>query len=225
MKVEKVRFIPSFVVKGSEMNVTIKTKKFIGRYKAKVENLDDNYIYIEAPYIRGEPALIPHGSEVEATFFNKHGKFIIKTTVFNKNNEISKSLLLNLPKDMYLVQQRNFFRIELRDRIDLKILTVTKKESEIELHVQKLSGTILDLSAGGAKIELGTSLNNNQILEVDIKHIIPDISPMISKIVKIYDDKNTAKTYGLLFLSIREGDRDRIVKFGLDVQSKTGKLA
>lgn len=223
MKVEKIKFLDSLINIGTELDITIKTSKFRGKYKAKVENADENFIYIEAPFINGEPVLIPHGSQVEGTFVNKYGKFVFKTTVSNKKNEIRRILVINIPKYLYLIQQRNYFRIELKERIDIKILTIFKKDADIKLHIQPKKGKVIDLSAGGAKIELEGNLNINQIIELALNYIITDINPVIGKVVKIYEDKNGV-SYGIQFLSIMEKDRDKIVKFGLQEQIKFGKL-
>ena len=91
------------------------------------------------------------------------------------------------------------------------------------LHIQPRKGKVIDLSAGGAKIELNGDLNVNQIIELALNYIITDINPVIGKVVKIYEDKNSV-SYGIQFLSIREKDRDKIVKFGLQEQIKFGKL-
>lgn len=223
MKVEKIKFLDRLINKGTEIGVTIKTRKMKGTYKAKVENVDDNYIYIEAPFIKGEPVLIPHGAEVEGSFVNKYGKFIFKTTVYNKKNEVRRFLTLNIPKFLYLIQQRNFFRVSLREKVDVKTISVSKKDNNIALNIQHKRGMVLDISAGGARVELEGALKTNQIIELGLNYIITDINPVLGKVVKIYEDKNGV-SYGVQFLSIKEKDRDKIVKFGLQEQIKFSKL-
>ena len=223
MKVEKIKFLDTLINIGTVVEITIKTGKIKGKYKAKVENVDDNYLYIEAPFINGEPVLIPHGAEIGGSFVNKFGKFVLKTTVFNKKNEFKRFLILNIPKFLYMIQQRNFFRVDLKEKVDIRIVYVSKKVDDIILNVQHKRGTVVDLSAGGAKIELEGSLNINQIIELGLNYIITDINPVIGKIVKIYEDKKGV-SYGIEFLSIKEKDRDKIVKFGLQEQIKFSRL-
>jgi c-di-GMP-binding flagellar brake protein YcgR len=223
MKVEKIRFLGTLINIGDNLNITIKTDKFKGVYKTNVENVDDNYIYVDAPFMKGEPVLIPHGAEVECTFVNKYGKFVIKTKVTNKKNEIRRILTINIPKYMYLIQMRNFFRVELREKIDIKTIAVLNKDNNITLRFEQKRGLIVDLSAGGARIELEGSFKTNQVIELALNNVITDISPVIGAVVKVYEGKGGV-SYGIHFLSIKEKDRDKIVKFGLREQSKAGKL-
>ena len=223
MKVEKIRFLGSLLNIGDEISITIKTPKFKGVYKANVENVDENYIYVNAPFMNGEPVFIPHGSEVEGTFINKYGKFIIRTKVSNKNNGVKRVLTINIPKYMYHIQMRSFFRIELKERVDVKTIAVLHKDNNIMFRIQQKRGMLIDLSGSGAKITVEVSLNVHQIIELLLDNVITDISPVIGEVVKIYEGKGGV-SYGIHFLSIKEKDRDKIVKFGLREQSKTSKL-
>lgn len=223
MKIEKIKFLETLISIGTEIEINIKSGKIKGKYKAKVKNVDDNYIYIDAPFINGEAVLITHYAEIEGTFVNKYGKFIFKTTVYNKNNEIKRILTVKIPKFMYMIQQRNYFRIDLREKVDVKIIYVSMQDDNINLNLQHKRGIIVDLSAGGARIALEGSLNTDQIIELGLNYVITDINPVIGKVVKVYEDKNGVN-YGVQFLSIIEKDRDKIVKFGLQEQIKFSKL-
>ncbi|MDY6821231.1 MAG: flagellar brake protein [Deferribacterota bacterium] len=223
MKVEKIKFIDSLIYKDLKIDLVVTTKKIRVKYTANIINFDENYIYVSAPIKNDKIILLPHKSKVEATFINKFGKFILKSYVYNKNNRAERYVCIVRPKNLYLLQQREFFRIDIREKVNFYILRTTKSDNLIVFNKKNCSGFLVDISAGGCRIESKVGLKVNDIIELDLRRLISDLSSVIGKVVKIYTDNNKV-SYGIQFLSIKDKDRDKIVRFGLQEQIKMSKL-
>jgi c-di-GMP-binding flagellar brake protein YcgR len=219
-KLEKIKFMETLFDKGLNLEVLIKTNRFKGKFKTAVQDMDDDYIYIDAPIVDGDFLILPHMSEFEGSFVNVYGKFVLRSVVYNKQSTNNKLITIKKPEYMYLVQQRSFFRIEIRQKVGLKRLRIDKRGDKIILNKEFFNASVIDLSGGGSKINECMRLQEGDILEYELSSIIPGLSPIIGKVVKIYEDR---LAYGIEFLSIKETDQDQIVRYGLEKQIKAGR--
>jgi c-di-GMP-binding flagellar brake protein YcgR len=117
------------------------------------------------------PINIQVGQPVGISFKHEYGKFVFDTTVIGLEQTSSPQanqgcggiIVLKAPEKVEVIQRRSYFRVEVPESLKVKVLLwhrSTKREAKDQIHTRSeqmnncFQGRLIDISAGGAQIEV-----------------------------------------------------------------------
>ena len=213
---EKLKYLEKLIPIGTSIEVVFLSGKFRGKYSTRIAKKDNNKIYVYPPTLNAN-AGISEGIKLKCLFYNEYGKFMFRTVSLNDEKSNMALLAVKKPKVFLRENLRGHFRVSLDVNISYRLLSCKIFHDHAEFVDIVHFANIIDLSGGGAGILSKHNLAENQIIEVDFGNFKSDIDPIIAKVVNIKDTA-TGRLYGIIFLSIKENDRDKLIKYGLQKQ-------
>ncbi len=214
-----IKDVKKAVPLGQKIDIFVREGDFEGIYSSYIYDMDDEYIYILSPTNKnGLTAYIRRGEMFDVSFIDKDEKrvgFPAKLIDINKEND--KTIYkIEKPKEL-------FYRIELRDNFRVDILA----ESDILYFKNSIpskgKATIIDISAGGAKlsanIEMSTKLNVGDEIFLSFDLDTLKIDNVKAKIVrKAIAKENGLHHYGLQFVGLDKKTKEQLIKFCIQKQ-------
>jgi len=213
---EKIKYLEKLIPIGTSIEVVFLSGKFRGKYNTKIAKIDNNKIYVYPPTLNTN-AGISKGIKLECLFYNEYGKFMFRTVSLNDEKSNMALLAVKKPKVFLRENLRGYFRVPLDVNISYRLLSCKIFHDHAKFVDIVHFANIIDLSGGGAGISSKHNLSEDQIIEVDFGNFKSDIDPIIAKVVNIKDTAS-GRIYGIVFLSIKENDRDKLIKYGLQKQ-------
>jgi hypothetical protein len=141
--------------------------------KVLLTSLDGNKLSIESIRARNKqrPINIQVAQPVGISFKHEYGKFVFDTTVIalepstsaDAGEGMGGTIVLSAPEKIEVIQRRSYFRVEVPKSLKVKVLLWHRSATqETKDHSQDRServhnccqGRLLDISAGGAQIEV-----------------------------------------------------------------------
>ncbi len=204
---------------GQKIDVYIPEGDFQGIYSSYLYDMDDEALYILTPtHENGLKAILHKNQEFYISFVDDKNRRIGFLSALIDIVERDSTTLYKVKKptdELYIVEFRENFRV---DVISEATIVYRKKGRLI-----KTKGTIIDISASGAKISLSMSIKD----ELDIGDIVfisfevEDIkvenveAKVVRKAISKTDDVNH---YGIKFLGLDKRTEDKIIKFCIHKQ-------
>ncbi len=206
---------------GQKIDIFVRDGDFEGIYSSYIYDMDEKYIYILLPTNKnGLNAYIRRGEVFDISFIDSKERrvgFSTKLVDVIKEEDDKTIYKVEKPKEV-------FYRIELRESFRVDILT----ESEIMYFKnaipRKNKATIIDISAGGAKlsanIELATKLNIGDKVflsfELDDNMKLENIEAKVVR--KAIAKENGLHHYGLQFINLDKDTKEKLIKFCINKQ-------
>jgi len=179
---------------------------------SRVEEINDDYLYIAAPTYRGEIVPLRIGQDITICLVHNKDFFVFSTKIVSRKRNPLPLLIVRKPQKLDKIQRRAFVRLSVRMPLYFKVLPDEEEFKE---------GVTLDISGGGAQFESPAILNKDQLLEIKIK--LPEREPVCCKarVVRVTTDtKGTGQgtTVAVEYEDITEGQQDRIINYIFAVQ-------
>ncbi len=204
---------------GQKVDVYVPEGDFQGIYYSYIYDMDDEYIYLLKPTNdRGLRALVRRGDEIYVSFVDERRRRIGFSTTLVDTLEKSGNQLYKVKKpegEIYIVEFRENFRVD----VLAEATVVYYKRGRLV----KTKGTVIDISASGARISLDVSIRD----ELDVGDLVfitfevegIKIQNMEAKVVR----KSLSKTegvyhYGIKFLALDRRLEDKLIKFCIHKQ-------
>lgn len=180
-------------------------------YKTLIIDIQDDNLRINLPVVDGEYLML-HTNEViqinsyldESRCFNFSSKVISRG---REGNIIYYSI--SAPFDVKKIQRRNFFRVNLLDEVQYKVITDVDKEiiDSIPYH----NGLMVDLSGGGLKLKVKEKIKKEDIVlvKIEIKAMTIELKCSVARI-EVTQEKEIL--CGLKFLDITQNQTDLIIE-------------
>lgn len=180
-------------------------------YKTLIIDIQDDNLRINLPVVDGEYLML-HTNEViqinsyldESRCFNFSSKVISRG---REGNIIYYSI--SAPFDVKKIQRRNFFRVNLLDEVQYKVITDVDKEiiDSIPYH----NGLMVDLSGGGLKLKVKEKIKKEDIVlvKIAIKAMTIELKCSVARI-EVTQEKEIL--CGLKFLDITQNQTDLIIE-------------
>ncbi len=216
----KVKDVDKIVPIGQKIEIFVREGDFEGVYSSYIYDLDTDYIYLLTPTNHnGLKAYIRKNELFDVSFIDKNEKRIGFSTTLVSIEEKDEKIIYKISKPKEI-----FYRIELRENFRVDILA----EADIlyfKLSIpQKAKATIIDISAGGAKLsasmKLSANLNINDAVfltfELEDGMRFENIKAKIVR--KALAKENKINHYGLQFVEIDKPLREKMIKFCLNKQ-------
>lgn len=155
------------------------------------------------------------GDNMLVTYWTNTSLFKFKSKVLALVSDPIEAILIEYPKDVVKIQRREFFRMD--------VTNLSVQFSDINDRSNVYSGSAVDISGGG----MAFAAKNEQINKDDIIYIKMTLSgfpiDLAGKVVrKFIKDKEKPDLYefSIQFQSLRERDRDRIIRFIFEKQAE-----
>jgi len=223
---EKYSNVEKFIVPNTSLLVIVSKGDYRGMYNSRIEDFDSESIYITIPSTRGVPIPLRPGSPIEISFINENGRFSFNSVVKDRIKGKLPLLQIEKPDVIYRKELRKFFRVEARIKVILRTVTYEMVDNCPEIKMEEYEAYTKDISGGGARIVTEVPLEIDQAVELkfDDKNKIRGLSEIFAKVVVIYENSEKVDA-GLEFISIKESDRDKIIKYVFKRQIELRKLS
>lgn len=223
---DKYSNVEKFIIPNTSLSVIVPKGDYRGMYNSRIEDFDSESIYITIPSARGVPIPLRPGSPIEISFINENGRFSFNSVVKDRIKGKLPLLLIEKPDTIYRKELRKFFRVETRIKVLLKTITYTLVNNSPEIKVEEYGAHTKDISGGGARIVTEAPLEIDQAVELkfDDKNKIRGLSEIFAKVVVIYENSEKVDA-GLEFISIKESDRDKIIRYVFKRQIELRKMS
>jgi len=211
---------------GQKVEVYIPEGNFKGTYSSFIYDIDEKFIYLLMPTDeRGIKAIIREGDSLYVSFVDKKDRRIGFATYLKEkvNDEDRIIYKIDTPKeDAYSIEFRENFRVDIL--ADAQI-TYIKADN-----ISKSSGTVIDLSASGAKLSVGIAsklaleVGDRIFISFNLKDIqLKNIEARVVRKIESRADK--VNHYGLHFINPDKKLEDKLIKFCISRQLELARRA
>jgi len=209
---EKLKDITSYLKINTKIFVNVLSEAYIGIYDSRIENIDNKVIKITIPSQKGVPVPLSPGAKLEVSFITQMGRFSFKSEVIGRVKENIPLLEIAYPDFLRRQELRRFFRVETRLKIKFHTIDYIMKDGIPEMIKKKYEGIVRDISGGGLRLNCDIKLEQGQAIEVDISESLGTKFNIIAIVVHVYSNVDKSDV-GVEFITIKETDRDKIIKY------------
>ncbi len=214
-EVINLKDIDSIIPVGQKIMVYIKNGNFQGTYSSYIYDID-KYIHILIPTNEnGLKAVMRKKDEIDISFVAKNGDRLgFQSIVVGSTKEGSNIIYqIQKPKTIKKTELRNNFRVQVL--IDAEFYYF--KDGKIK----KGTGTIIDISAGGARLscEEELTVRDKISLKFALGEYLENIDAEVVRIALTGEDN--IRHYGLRFINVSKDKEDKIIKFCISKQLET----
>lgn len=191
----KTAVLNTYNIKSGQ-NIVIEYKKNF--FRSKVLDCTENYILIQKVLLDDRINQIFTDEEINIYFYVPNDAGYMFTTQIKRDieNPKMKAFMVSHSEKIYRIQKRKFFRKECTIPVSLLVLVYDEKTKKFSKTDTKILGTILNISAGGALVEIPDLINIIDIyagvyilLEGDIAE---DNIKIVASVVALEAEKNLA---------------------------------
>ncbi len=212
MKIEKN--IDNIIPIGQKIMVYVTEGNFKGTYSSFIYDLDNNSILIFMPTNEnGLKAILRPKDRIQISFVAKNGdRFGFGAVIQNTKKEDGKIL--------YQIGKPNkITKTELRDNFRVQVLIDAEFYYFKDGKIQQGEGTIIDISAGGAKLSCESEFTVRD--KLSLKFVLGEylVSGQEAEVARIaLANEDGIRHYGLRFTNMEKETENRIIKFCLNKQ-------
>lgn len=201
-----------------------------GDYKSIIQDVTDQYIAISIPTKEGSYVPLRPGEKVEVIYYFEKELYKFITVIIGRRIDRIPILLLSIPDKLEKIQRRRHVRIPV-----VVPIKYAKMNSKVELEYKKYQngvqlntrlnftstgmmlnisskGIMLDISGGGVRVNMKDDLSYENFVLIALPLEDEDFI-VKSKVVRVENQNDGQKVYGLRFIDLDEKDRDKIVKY------------
>ncbi|MCA1932992.1 MAG: flagellar brake protein [Calditerrivibrio sp.] len=222
---EKIKEYKNYIQVNTKINVTVNSGDYRGIYDSRIEDIRQDGIYVGIPTLKGVPFPIRPGMQVEVSFIASQGRFSFDTTVEGRVTDGIPMLKLKRPEFIYRSELRKYFRVDCRLKTKVFKIFYNISNNEVIAKLDSYDALIKDISGGGLRIQVEANFSVDDIVLLDLKDHFPGVNEIFGKIVTIFPSLNKMGEYGIEFISIRERDRDIIIKYVFKRQIEMKRLS
>lgn len=197
---------------NEKFELVVKEGPFKGNYLSQVADIHDTTIEVTIPYVRGEIIPLRLNLGITMNFIGEQAAFLYETKIIDRIDEPVPMLILEYPQKKHRVQRREYFRLDVKKKVNYRILDDNLKP------ITKMKETeTIDISGGGLKMVLNEVINKGTLIELYIQ--IPELenTAIISRIVNIFDLPDGIAV-GVKFVEIDRYIREDIIGWLFDYQ-------
>lgn len=223
---EKITSVSRYIKEDLRIGVANRGSSAV--YVSKIMRVTDKSFFMYEPKDNTKKMLVKPGMELEFVYIIDSGKYTFVSTVHDVVSDNIDMIEVNLPSYLERLELRKFFRVEMLRSIP--VYKVTSKALTGNRFIYERGDfvpmTCTDLSGGGMKLSSNVKIATDDILEVDLSRIdssLPD--KVMVKVVRSVDNNDGTYTLGIMFTSLTESDRDKIIKFVFQRQTEQRKVS
>lgn len=193
-------------------------------YRSSVQDLSDEHLAIATPITGGVYLPLHKGDTFTAHYYidEKQLYEFQGIVVGRKFEEKVQLIILEYPKNLKLVQRREFVRVEVNHPIDYVLSLVVSDLKHVD-HVfdegKSKKATLLDISGGGIRIKTMDKLERGNFITVELDLLSRSLR-INGKVVRAITDENGNFISGITFLDINERMRDKVIQLIFEIMRK-----
>ncbi|MDE7315852.1 MAG: PilZ domain-containing protein [Mucispirillum sp.] len=192
----------------------------------KVSDVYDTSFTILPPTDNGENLIVTKKTELEFMFTIESGKYFFTTKPIGIIKENIALLAIELPASIQRNEMRAFYRIEMLRCIPVKLVHTATGFYQIDYQKNDIiTMTCTDLSGGGMKLISPVPLDKDDELEIDLSGLIDGLEKVGAKVIRYIGMEEDRYAVGIMFTSLTEFDRDKIVRCVFQRQHNKEKLS
>lgn len=200
---------------NQKFELIVEEGPYKGNYLSQVADITDDVIKVTVPLVHGEIIPLRLNQDVLMYFTGVQAAYSYKTKIIGREEEGVVPLLhLAIPEEKYRIQRREFFRLEVREKVIYRIL-----DDSLEPVSEFKETHTIDISGGGVKMFINEPVQKGMFLELFLQ--IPGLEnvAIISQIVNIFDVE-AGLPVGIKFIEIDEYIQEEIISWLFDYQRK-----
>lgn len=179
----------------------------------QVHDVYDTSFTILPPTDSGENLIVTKKTELEFMFTIKSGKYFFTTKPIGIIKDNVTLLAIELPISIQRNEMRAFYRVEMLRHIPVKLINIA---DGFEKHDYKkntiVTMTCTDLSGGGMKLISPVYLEKDDTLEIDLSGLVEGLANIEAKVIRYIGVVEEGHTVGIMFTSLTESDRAKIIR-------------
>ncbi len=198
---------------GEKIMVYVNEGNFKGTYSSYIYDIDDDTIHILMPTNEnGLNAVLRRRDSINVSFVAKNGDRL----GFHSN---IADIVENGKKKIYRIEKPTAInKIELRNNFRIEILIKAEYYYFRDGKIQKGEGTLIDISAGGAKISVEDEFEIKEKLFLQFVldgYLLNGIEALVVRVAFRSED---VRHYGLMFTNLDKDKENRIIKYCINKQ-------
>ena len=200
---------------NQKFELIVEEGPYKGNYLSQVADITDDVLKVTVPLVHGEIIPLRLNLDVLMYFTGVQAAYSYKTKIIGREEEGVVPLLhLAIPEEKYRIQRREFFRLEVREKVIYRIL-----DDSLEPVSEFKETHTIDISGGGVKMFINEPVQKGMFLELFLQ--IPGLEnvAIISRIVNIFDVE-AGLAVGIKFIEIDEYIQEEIISWLFDYQRK-----
>ncbi len=214
-----LKHIDELIPLGQKVEIYVPKGNFEGTYSSFLYDMDDKFLYILMPTDeRGLKAVIRKNDEFYISFVDKKDRRIgFSTSLVEIVGDEDKTIykIKKPEKEAYSIEFRENFRVDVLSNANVTLI----KDSNIS----KGEGTIIDISASGAKLSVNVALN----IAMDVGDRVflscklgdTTLDNIEARVVrKAIAESEGVNHYGLRFVNLDKKLEDKLIKFCINRQ-------
>lgn len=195
---------------GEKIELVVTEGSYRGEYISIILSTDSSEITVAIPVVRGHFVPIRPGSSVEVRVCRNDAIYMYSTEILRRVEEGGlKGLVLPMPNKITRMQRRGDVRVEVSLPAELWIYDSPQKEQWKVLPVR-----IIDLSAGGLRIELSQELSGDFLMDAIFSIPGDELIRLSCRYIRGGRLASIGRYWAALrFDPIKEHEKKRILKF------------
>lgn len=221
---EAISNIKKYITPDLKMWVSIKGTSRL--FLTKVYDVYAESFTIYPPTDNGEELIVTKKTNLEFMFMMDSGKYYFTTNAIGIVKDKVTLLAINLPKEIVRNEMRAFYRVDILHHLPVFVRQdIDDKPNDRDIKKGEMVTMVCtDISGGGVKLLSPVLLHVDDKLDIDLSGFIDGIGKVEGTIVRQIDSEDGYYAYGIMFTSLSESDRDKIVKRVFMRQSEQRKL-
>ncbi len=198
------------------MDIVIEGDTFREYYPVRIENIDEQSLFIGMPMKQGGIIRLQIGQEIRCVFRNGNQYYTFSTIVTGLIKNPIPMLITDRPTQLSKInQKRAYVRIEVVLPIEYRLLGDSDDDLENDREIF-YKGQTVNVSAGGVLLSTDVRLEPRQLME--IKLYIPNYDPFCSKarVLRIFDKVDFRRKNiwaAIQYMEISDAKRDKLFNY------------
>lgn len=212
---------------GHLLRVTVLSGRYVGQYRSRLEEQNEEKLWIAVPLLGTDEIPVPPGSEIEVSYVLVHhggaGNYSFRVPVLAIQEIPVRCLVIPVPEKVVKTQLRHFVRVKCDLQVQLRLLpeqpsggaTGLPERTEVKAQNASFMARARDISGGGMLLcDVPKDLAEGTAIELRIalpKAALPET--VVGRVVRVLEDEDGGKCYGIEFTAIREATREHIIRY------------
>lgn len=224
---EKIKNVNDYVHINSNIDIEVLKGNYKGIYSSRIEDINNTSIFISIPSNKSVPIPLSPGSLLEISFITDKGRFSFKSTVKGRLKDRIPMLELEKPEFILRKELRKYFRVDTRLKASVFLVNFNIEDGDVNMTRDIYDGIIKDISGGGMRILTIAPIKLDQAIEIDVNESLGARKEIFARVVNVFprDIKSGKIEAGIEYISIKENDRDQIIKYVFKRQIELRKLS
>lgn len=182
-------------------------------FYTKISGVYESSFTVYTPIDNGEQLIVTKNTELHFMFIMDSGKYFFTTKPIGIIKDDITLLAIELPTILKRHEMRSFYRVEMLRYIPVKMVNVAgNRDSILYKKNDIVTMTCTDLSGGGMKLISPLFLEVDDIIEMDLSGLVEKLNNVRAKVVRYINLSEEGHVVGVMFTSLMESDRDKIIR-------------